>query len=491
MKPPREGAETPAPATVLLVDDDRVFSRALGKKIRGWGHAFASAPSGEEGLKRLLEGGVNLVLLDLVLPGMSGLALLSVVRGNERTRGIPVLVLSGRSERTALATSLEAGADDFLLKPFQDEELRARIALHLERAATLRRVSEAEARWRVLFENASEAMCTLDRRGHVTAVNQKLLDLLGYGAEEMVGRPYNQFLAPDSVARAREIFRSFLRGETVDRFELELVRRGGSPVRMETVAAPLPGEAAGVLALRDVTMERRLQEEIRTAQEFRDRIIQSSPDAVVASDMKGNLLLFNRRAEQIFGYRAEEVLGRLHVRALYPAGGAEDIMQRLRSPDWGGAGKLLDYPSQIVTRTGEVIPIRISAALVYEGGHEAASVGFFTDMRDRIRMERDLRIANQKLIEKEKEAALVEMAGVTAHEVNQPLTAILAASEMLAKRTDTPEGGRKLLDLIVREAERLAQIVRQLGHITRYETRSYAEGTSKIIDLARASEKKP
>jgi signal transduction histidine kinase len=130
--------------------------------------------------------------------------------------------------------------------------------------------------------------------------------------------------------------------------------------------------------------------------------------------------------------------------------------------------------------------VKISAALIMEDGHPIGSVGIFTDIRDKLRMEARLAKAQEELRNREKQAAIAELAGATAHELNQPLTSVMGYAEMISRKLepDSPLSGAA--NVIVTQAERMAEIVRKIGKITRYETISYVGG-AKILDLEKAA----
>ncbi len=129
----------------------------------------------------------------------------------------------------------------------------------------------------------------------------------------------------------------------------------------------------------------------RDEAQFFEKIIQASPDAIVAADRRGTILLFNGGAERISGYRAKNVVGRMNVRDLYAPGVAHEIMHRLRSSGFGGPGRLDSCVESLRGKDGHEIPIRISAAVILEDGEVRATVGVFTDLRERIRLEEGLR----------------------------------------------------------------------------------------------------
>jgi len=119
-------------------------------------------------------------------------------------------------------------------------------------------------------------------------------------------------------------------------------------------------------------------------------------------------------------------------------------------------------------------------------GQPVGSVGVFTDLRDRLRMEARLNEAQEELRTREKQALIAELAGAAAHELNQPLTSVLGYAEIIRRRASDPESVAASAGVIVQEAERMADIVRKIGKITRYETKAYV-GAAKIVDLDRSS----
>jgi signal transduction histidine kinase len=145
---------------------------------------------------------------------------------------------------------------------------------------------------------------------------------------------------------------------------------------------------------------------------------------------------------------------------------------------------------ELVAESGEVIPVDLSAALVTEEGRETATVGVFHDLREELRRDAELLTTRERLEAAEKAALVSELAGAAAHELNQPLTSVLGFSELLYRRTQENEKGREELAAILREAERMANIVKKIGKITRYETTAYV-GKMRIVDLERASNPPP
>jgi adenylate cyclase len=131
IRPPRSG--NGGTATVLAVDDSADNRELLGRYLAREGHTVLAASSGAEALQLLQEEAVDVVLLDLIMPGMDGSEVLKHIKENSAWRAIPVIVISGRQDMDGIISCIEAGADDYLFKPFNQVLLQARITAGLER----------------------------------------------------------------------------------------------------------------------------------------------------------------------------------------------------------------------------------------------------------------------------------------------------------------------------------------------------------------------
>jgi PAS domain S-box-containing protein len=241
-----------------------------------------------------------------------------------------------------------------------------------------------------------------------------------------------------------------------------------------------------LVSFRDVTDDRSTAAELARTKDFLTALIESSPDAIVAADLQGTMLLWNGAAERICGIDRDQVIGKKSVESIYAPGVAREIMRKIRGIGNGGAGRLEGYRTDVVGADGSLIPVVLSAALVYENGKEAATVGIFADLRERLRIEERLAQAQQKLAVSEKQMLVAELAGATAHELNQPLTSIIGYAQLLQRRVGRESPPAHAAGVIVREAERMAEIVRKIGKITHYATTEYVGGTN-IIDIEKAA----
>jgi len=232
---------------------------------------------------------------------------------------------------------------------------------------------------------------------------------------------------------------------------------------------------------RDVTQDRAVEHELHKTRDFLQRIIDSSVDAIVSADLKGTVLLANPAAERIYGITVAELIGR-DVRTLYPDGVARDVMRLIRA----GGGRVVGLRTEVVDKASERVPVSLSAAMLYEADQPVGSVGIFTDLREKMRMEQRLAQAQEQILTQERQAIVAELAGAAAHELNQPLTSVMGYAELLKRRLEPHTAGYSAAEVIFNEAERMAEIVRKIGKITRYETKSYV-GRARILDLDRSA----
>src|SRR5690606_36359818 len=121
-----------------------------------------------------------------------------------------------------------------------------------------------------------------------------------------------------------------------------------------------------------------------------------SVDAILSADLRGRVLLFNPAAERCYGYAASDVIGKMNVRDLYPPGVAGEIMRLIRSDD-GGQGRLSDFRTEVLSRDGDLVPVSLSAALIFDRGEPIGSVGIVTDLRERLQTEARLIEAKEEL----------------------------------------------------------------------------------------------
>jgi PAS domain S-box-containing protein len=210
-----------------------------------------------------------------------------------------------------------------------------------------------------------------------------------------------------------------------------------------------------------------LEEKLRRTNSFLNNLIQSAVDCVIAADTTGKILIFNDSAAEVFGYSVQEALTRLNIRDVYPDDNARDVMRKLRSEEFGGKGKLKTYHTEALAKSGQRIPISLYASIIYEEGREVATIGFFHDLRDRLRINAELEKTQLQLLQAEKMASLGKLAAGVAHQINNPLGGITLYAKLALEEYELEEGVKQDLGRILKDAERCRDTVKELLEFTR------------------------
>ncbi len=246
---------------MLIADDNADMREYLARLLSTAGYQVTPLTDGQAALEAVRRDLPDLVLADVMMPGLDGLALVAALRADPRTASVPVVFLSARAGEDAAAEGLQAGADDYLPKPFSAVELLARVRSNLEMA----RFRNRESRFRrALIDSLQEGFFVTDDEGALIEANQAFLALVGYDPVGLPFRwphPWVPDPAADAEARALmdQAFDDYQR-HGGGQYTVPVRHRDGHTVWLACSSASLPdrdGQARlFVGTARDVTSER-------------------------------------------------------------------------------------------------------------------------------------------------------------------------------------------------------------------------------------------
>ncbi len=344
--------------------------------------------------------------------------------------------------------------------------------LAIQRDITTRKRREAalrasEEEYKRLFEHVACGVFISSKEGRFLDANPALLKMLGYENKEeflQIDITRDLYVRPEDRQRFQQMIEQD--GQVIDH-EVEFKRKDGVPIPVTLTAHArynAQGEVVGYEGINvDQSHRKRMERQLTEAHDFLNKIIQSSPNAIIATDLNGDIIIWNRAAEETLGYTAEEVIGKMNIEKIYPPDMAKKVMQLMRSPQYGEKGRLRSFPMVHVRRDGQIIEGNLSAAIIYDAkGQEVASVGIFVDLKDRLEIERKLRQTQEQLLQSEKLAAMGRLTSQIAHELNNPLYGIMNTLELLKSEISPQSKRRRILEMALSETVRLSDLLKKM-----------------------------
>ncbi len=318
-----------------------------------------------------------------------------------------------------------------------------------------------------LFQSMKCGAFICESNGTLIDANPALLSMLGY-------RDKNQFMDRNFAAcltcipedgKVQDVLAAH--GDRVSDHAIDFIASDGSIVPGLITSHTLRDIHGGIKGFEGIVVDessrKSMERELRKAHDVLNNVIQSSPNVIIAADIKGTIIIWNKAAEETLGYTSEEAIGRLHIAKIYPEGIARNIMALMRGPEYGGKGRLRSFPMVFVKKDGGTVQVKLSASIITNEQDQAiASVGIFVDFEEQLDMARRLKHTQNLLLQSEKLAAMGRLTSLIAHEVNNPLYGIINTLELL--KTEVPEENRKrkVLDMALTETERLSDMLRKM-----------------------------
>jgi PAS domain S-box-containing protein len=281
----------------------------------------------------------DLILADVMMPGLDGFGLLREIRADHQLSEIPFILLSARAGEEARVEGLQAGADDYLTKPFSSRELLGLVESHLKlshlRQETMEALRQADRNARFLasiVESSDDAIISKDLNGVITSWNRSAERMFEYTAAEAVGQSITMLIPPERLDEESRILASLRSGERVDHFETVRVRKDGAQLNISLTISPIKDNQGRIVGAskvaRDITDRVRQEAALKRANADLQQFAYSASHDL--QEPLRSLTAYSQLLEKDFGQKLGD-LGKEFIRYIIEASvGMQNLLRDLR-----------------------------------------------------------------------------------------------------------------------------------------------------------------
>jgi PAS domain S-box-containing protein len=414
---------------ILVVDDIATNLELMSVVLRSVGYDVVTAADGQQAVDMMPQCRPDLILLDVMMPGMDGYETCRQIKAIKTVRDIPVIFVTALSDPHDEALGFTVGAVDYIQKPISVPLVLARVKLHLAQNEQRRNL---EGMFKDVVEFAPDAFILTDGDGKIVRVNARTEQLFGYRRQELLGQAV-ELLLPQ---RLRDGHVQHRQGYTRDPKSLRMGtgiacrRKDGSEFPGDINLSPLQTTRGQLYmaVVRDMSERKQQEDQLLEAARYARSLLESSLDPMAMIDRSGRLVDFNSATERITGLSREQLAGSdaaskfTHPEELYR--GFQLVLAQ---------GQVLDFPMAIRHASGKVIDVLCNASLYRNAQGEV--IGVFTSARDVTesrRIQQEVHTSRQHLRElaAQLETAREEERKHIAREVHDELGQVLTALRM-------------------------------------------------------------
>ncbi|MDM8548844.1 response regulator [Desulfobacterales bacterium HSG2] len=468
---------------ILIVDDQPGNLKVLTSLLTKQGYVVRQAISGAIALKTIRKNPPNLILLDIVMPEMNGFEVCEKLKADEQSRDIPVIFISVLEETPDKVKAFEIGGVDYVTKPFQDEEVLARVETHLklrrmELAITERnrQLRESEERYRQMFQNNTAVKLLIDPEdGAIVDANPAASEFYGYEPEKLRQMKITDInmLSPEKVREEMQNAKAEKRGYFL--FPHKLASGEIRDVEVHSGPVITRGRTLLFSVIHDITEEKLAKETLRKSEALLNETQRLAKVGGWEYHLDTQKITWTDETYRIHGYSADEFPpeadANLRIRKSLECYDPEDrptVMDAFQHTTETGEGYDLEFP--FTTVKNERIWVRTTAKAVHKDGRIVSVVGNFMDITGEKQMKEELLLAKQQA-EAASEAKTRFLTNMS-HEIRTPMNAILGFSHILLDQRETaflPDEYRQFLENIYTSGEHLMTLINDILEISRIE----------------------
>lgn len=464
---------------ILIVDDNKAHIELLLNLLDNAGFTVLMADGGERAVEIAESALPDLILLDVLMPKIDGFETCRRLKTNPATQDIPIIFLTALTQRVDKVKGLNIGAVDYITKPLENEEVLARVNIHLrlrnltkrlkeqnehlekeiskrkrseeERSQAFRALQESEAWFRRLVESNIIGIILADLSGKITEANDAFLQMVGYSREELVSGKlhWNEMTSPEYRAADERAIAQLINSGVCTPFEKEYICKDGRRVPVLIGIAFCKVQEQSIVGfVLNLTQHKQAEQKICE----QAALLDITTDAILVRNLDHQIQFWNKGAEYLYGWNTEEAIGK----------NANELLYRQET-----LSQLQDIQTSLISHgswQGEL-------SQVHKDGKEIIVASRWTLMQDNQGQPKSILTVNTDITEKKQlEAQFLQaqrmeslgtLASGIAHDLNNALTPMMMTVQLLQTQLFDQQG-KQWLSILENNVRRAADLVKQV-----------------------------
>ena len=321
---------------------------------------------------------------------------------------------------------------------------------------------EAQAYLAAIVSSSDDAIVSKDLNGNITSWNPGAERIFGYTAQEAVGRHISMLILPDLLPEEDYILGEVRAGKSVTHFETKRRRKDGVLIDISVTVSPIRNSQGKIIGASKVARNVTELKQADRISAYLGAIVESSDDAIISKDLNGYITSWNKSAERIFGYTADEAIGK-HITLLIPPeriSEEDDILTTLRT------GRRVDHFETIRQhKNGHLVNVSLTVSPIKDNkGNIIGASKISRDITERLKTEKALKETSRK-----KDEFLANMS----HELRTPMNAVIGLSHLLKELDGMPDKAIKFIDTLKLSADNLMDLINDLLDFSKIEAEAF------------------
>ncbi|OQY00096.1 MAG: hypothetical protein B6I20_09180 [Bacteroidetes bacterium 4572_117] len=397
---------------ILIVDDEPANLELLSIIFSSEKIHVTGVQNPELAVSKVKEVIPDLVLLDIDMPIINGFEICEALKKDSKIKNIPIIFVSAKNDKKDIVKGFSIGAVDYVIKPFNKEELQARVSIHLEHSKTkqaleeeleiskgiekkLRESIEKNNDYEKVIDANMDIVFMIDMFGNQLYFNKQLEVLLGYKRKDLLGKSFTKFIPKEELTKYLGKLKEVFLKKRISPFETFNLHKDGRliPVEIWGKLAKYNGKTVGIGTIRNISDRKKVRKALYESEKRYQYLIEKQGEGVGIVDLNEEFTFVNPAAEKLFGVSKGKLVGR-NLKDFFDEKQFEIISEQTRKRS---QNKSTNYELILTQDNGQTKHIFISATPEFDdSGKQVGTFAIFWDITERKNSQLALKESEEK-----------------------------------------------------------------------------------------------